>query len=309
MENALTDLMQTENRAGICRITCGWKKPELSLDVVCRYWRDVHSPGIARRPGVWEYRHFQYAPVQSDVFAPLKEVSYACPAEQQLMWQSDVRYENDAALLAFSAEPKPEVLKQLLGDIEIIVDKSTTYKVLGDKAWTFADRSGTPAPQGPVQQPTYSVFFRQRGKEDAFRAVVKGIAQRWAKTAGVVRVRMSLFEVPDMEAERKAGYPIKTHPTEMQYQALIDLSVDSDTVARSLLSDADGVDYAAHISAIHAYPVRVIYTSICHGLPTIVGLRGYPAYDAMRALNAVNQRDLGLLTWMYGPVVQTGPVA
>ncbi len=305
----MTDLIQTENRATISRITCGWKKPELSLEVVWRYWRDVHSPGIARRQGVWEYRHFQYDPVKNNVFAPVKGVSYDCPSDQQLMWQSDVRYENDAALAKFGTDPNPAVLKELLGDIEIIVDKSTTYKVLGDKAWTFADSSGDAGPQGPVKRPTYSIFFRQRGDEAAFRAVVKGIAQRWAKTAGVVRVRMSLFEVPDMEAERKAGYPVKTHPQEMQYQALIDLSVDSEAVAHGLLSDADGVDYAAHISTIHAYPVKVIYTSVRQGLPTIVGLRGYPAYDAMMSLKADNQRDLGLLTWMYGPIVQTGPVA
>jgi len=27
-----------------------------------------------------------------------------------------------------------------------------------------------------------------------------------------------------MEAERRAGYPVKTHPVEQQYQAWIDLS-------------------------------------------------------------------------------------
>ncbi len=298
-----------ENRAGIARITCGWKKSELSLEAVCRYWRDVHSPGISRRPGLWEYRHFQYAPVRADLFASLSpEISAEPPADEQLMWQSDVRYLNDAELARFGSEPAPAVLKELLGDIDLIVDKSTTYKVLGTNAQTFCDSTGTLAPQGPVATPTYSVFFRQRGEQPAFFQLIEQIARRWAQTPGVLRVRMSLFEVPDMEAERKAGYPVKTHPLPMQYQALIDLSVASDAVASPLLEGFEP-RLSACVSAVHAYPVKVVYTSVCQGRPTLVGLRGYPAYEAMTALKADNQRDLGLLQWMYGPVVQTGPVA
>jgi hypothetical protein len=304
----LTHLEEIENRAGIARVTCGWKKPQLPLDAVRRYWRDVHSPAIARRQGVYDYRHYQFDAVRNDVFAPVAGIDFACAADAQLMWLSDVRYVDDAALATFGTSPDGEVKAQLLADIELIVDKSTTYKAVGSNARTLLDRTGTAAPQGPVGNPGYCVFFRQRSDEASFRACVQGIAERWARTPGVLRVRLSMFEVPDMEAEKKAGYPVKTHPVEHQYQAWIDLVVADERSTRFLLTPQDGTDYARHLRAIHAYPVLVVYTSVYAGRPTLVGLRGYAAYLAITELGGDNQRAASLLEWMYGPVAAGGPI-
>ena len=129
----MNDMQAQENRAGIARVTCGWKKPHLPLEVVRRYWRDVHSPGIARRPGLYEYRHLQYDAVRTDLFAPIDGMQFACPDDQQLMWTSDVRYLDQAGVDAFSVEPPPETRAHLLGDINLIVDQSTTYFVFGSQ--------------------------------------------------------------------------------------------------------------------------------------------------------------------------------
>lgn len=292
--------LELENRAGLCRITCGWKKAELPMDVVWRYWRDVHSPGIARRPGIWEYRHFQYDPVVAAAFAPLPGVAHEAPAGRQLMWQSDVRYLDDAALQRFAQVPAAPQLRQLLGDIELIVDRSTTYKVLGANGRTLVDRDAAAVPQGAPQRPTWAVFLRQRGEQAAFRAAVHALAAAWAAEPAVTRLRVSLFEVPDMEAERRSGYPIKTHDPHEQYQAVIDLSVADAAALTALTTLAPARAAAAELAALHAHPVRAIYTSVLGGRPTWVGLRGYPAYEAMRALDARNQCDPGLLQWMYG---------
>ena len=297
--STLTDI---ENRAGIARITCGWKKPELPLDVVRRYWRDVHSPAISRRAGLYEYRHYQFDAVRPELFGAASGIDFACPSHQQLMWLSDVRYENDAALAAFGVSPDATVKAHLLADIDLLVDQSTTYKSVGDQAHTFVDTTGVPTPQGPPARPSVGVFFRQRGDEAPFHAHLRALAARWAATPGVVRVRLSLFEAPDMEAEKKAGYPIKTHPKALQYQAWIDLVLESDTVAKGLL----GADDAAFFTTVHAYPVAALYTSVYAGRPTLVGLRGYPAYEAIQAFNAVGQREPALLEWMYGPVAKAG---
>ncbi len=291
--------IDTENRAGIARITCGWKKPELPLDAVRRYWRDVHSPAISRRDGLWEYRHYQFDAVDADLFGALPGIDTACPPHQQLMWTSDVRYENDAALAAFGVSPDNTVKAHLLADIDLLVDQSTTYKSVGDRAVTLVDRTGDPTPQGPPRMPSFGVFLRQRGDDEAaFHDRVRALAARWAEADGVLRVRLSLFEAPDMEAEKKAGYPIKTHPKELQYQAWIDLVLSDPARARGLL----GPDDAAAIATLHAYPVAALYTSVWGGRPTIVGLRGYPAFDAIRSFDAVGQREPALLEWMYGPV-------
>ena len=51
------------------------------------------------------------------------------------------------------------------------------------------------------------------------------------------------------------------------------------------------------------------YTYVYAGRPTLVGLRGYAAYQAIEEFHATNQKDPRILQWMYGPVVQDGPLA
>lgn len=299
-------LAEVENRAGLCRITCGWKKPELPIDWVRRYWRDVHSPAIARRAGIYDYRHYQYDPVDSGFLAPVKGIDYTAPALEQLMWTSDVRYRDEAALAVFDASPEGKAKADILGDIDIIVDQSTTYRAVNENAYTYKDETGIAMPQGAYPSPTYALFVRSRGEEESFRGCLRQVAELWSGKNGVLRLRLSLFDAPDMEKERQAGYPVKTHPVERQYQAWIELTVDTPIRGKSLISQRDGIDYASHLLAIHAYPVRAIYTSNYNGKRTLVGLRGYPAYQALTALSADNQRQTSLLTWMYGDVAKNG---
>lgn len=296
------DSVELENLAGIARITCGWKKPGLPLEQVRRYWRDVHSPAISRRAGIWEYRHMQFDDVRTDVFPTIEGIKTICPADQQLMWLSDVRYRDEAALALFGQSPDAAVRAQILADIDLLVDQSTTYKAVGDWAVTYRDDTGVAMPAGPATANSYAVFFRQRSNQADFHACLRAIAARWEKTSGVVRVRLSLFEAPDMEAERKAGYPIKTHPVERQYQAWIDVVFANEAISSQLLTAEDGVDYAKDISEIHAYPLVSLFKFVSAGQPTLIALRGYAAYEAMLFFGANHQADPGLLAWMYGPI-------
>lgn len=297
----VSDPVAVENGATLCRVTCGWKKRDLPLEAVLRYWRDVHSPAIARRAGIWEYRHYQFEPVRADDLSPLPGIDTACPVGEQLMWTSDVRYADEAGLEAFGRSPDAEAKALLLADIDLIVDRSTTYRSVGDNARTLVDSTGIAAPQGPPRHTTRSLFLRRRSAEPEFRQALRSLAARWAETPGVRRLRLSLFDTPDMEAERKAGYPVKTHPPDQQYQAWIDLAVDSDAVLRRVAASVDAT-LAAQIGAIHSYPVRATYTSVYAGGPTLVGLRGYPAWEAIEALGANHARHSALLQWMYGPI-------
>jgi len=295
MESTLSDI---ENAAQICRVTCGWKLPHLDLAKVRPYWRDVHSPAIARRAGIYEYRHYPLDPVDAGVFAPVAGIEFTCPQDAQLMWLSDVRYASEEGLAAFGGSPEPGVLRKMLADIDMIVDRSTTYRVLGSNGHTLADATGNGAPAGPAASPTFGVFFRKRHGLEEFRTAMRDLAENWAATSGVRRVRLSLFEIPDMEAERRAGYPVKTHPAEQQYQAWIDLVLEDASVARDLVTAA----HADEIAAIHAYPVPAVYTFNYRGRPTLAGLRGYAAVTAIESLGAAQHTDQGLLSWMYGDI-------
>jgi hypothetical protein len=302
----MTSLAEIENRAGLARVTCGWKKPELPIDWVRRYWRDVHSPAISRRAGIYDYRHYQYDAVRADLLAPVSGIGFTAPPLEQLMWTSDVRYLDESYLAPFDRSPFGKVKTDLLGDIELIVDKSTTYRSVGQNGCTYTDRTGISMPQGPCTTPTFSLFVRSRGGQAGFRTTMKQVATLWSSKPGVLRLRLSLLDPPDMEKERASGYPIKTHPEELQYQAWIDISLESDISAKSLIHESDPVDYVGSIKEIHAYPVHASYTNVYGGKITLVGLRGYAAHQAIKALGARNQRQTGLLEWMYGPSAHSG---
>ena len=297
-----------ENEAGICRVTAGWKKPHLPLELVRPYWRDAHSPTIARRAGIWEYRHYPLDPVRADLVPALAGIDMAPPPDAQLMWLSDVRYRDSAGLEAFGLSPPPDIRAHILGDIEMIVDLSTTYVVLGENGVTLADRTGDAAPLGPPRRPGFALFIRQRGEEASFRAAVRAFAAALAGDGDVYRVRLSIFEVPDMEAERRSGYPIKTHPQPQQYQAWIDLAIEREDALYGLLQRHEAA-MGGEIAALHAFPSPAVYTFNYRGRPTLAGLRGYPAHEAIRNLQAIHQKQPELLSWLYGAAAQDAPYA
>lgn len=295
-----------ENRAGLSRATCGWRLPGLDLEAVWNYWRDVHSPAISRRAGIHVYRHFRWAPVDPTFLTGVPEHLGRAEAGAQLQWMSDIAYRDEAALARFYASPdSPAVVAKILGDIDLIVDRSTTYLTLGPAMRTYADDTASPTPQGPPPLPHHGLFLRQSGSDDEiFRAGVRALAEAWSVLPGVLRVRLNLFERPDMEADRSAGYPVKTHPVEQQYQALIEIVTADAGAAAALTADGRGEALAGLATEVHAYPVSAVYSFVWDGRPTVAGLRGYPALQAIEALGADHAVDEGLLGWMYGPVVE-----
>ena len=74
----------------------------------------------------------------------------------------------------------------------------------------------------------------------------------------------------------------------------------TDDAALARLVDAEAL--ADQLTALHAYPVRAVYTSNRDGRPTFVGLRGYPAYAALTAIGDYNKAHPTILNWMYGAI-------
>ena len=190
--------VEIENRAGLGRVTCGWKLPTLSLEAVRPYWRDAHSPAIARRDGIYEYRHYPLDAVR-DLFGPLDRIETEGDPAASLMWLSDVRYLDQAGLDAFGASPGAMVEAQDSGGHRDDRGQEHDYLVVGENGRTLLDRTGDPAPAGPVSSPTFQIFFRRRGGEAGFRNVLLRLSERWSGAPGVRRLRLSLFETPDME--------------------------------------------------------------------------------------------------------------
>jgi hypothetical protein len=288
--------MDVENRAGLSRVNCGWKQPHLPLEWARRYWRDVHSPAVARRDGIYDYRHMQFDPVRTDLFASVAGITFACPADQQLMWISDVRYLDDHALSRFAACPDAEIRAHMLADIDRVVERSTSYRVAGSNGRTLIDETSEAIPAGPVSNPTFNLFLRSCSDEASFQAAVRRLARSWAGSAEVLRLRLALFEPLS-----GTDYTPKTPPFESQYQAWIELVVRDERATRALPL---GVEAGRYISAIHTYPTPLAYSFVYDGKLTLIALRGYPAYEAIKAIGAEGQIQPSLLRWMYGAVPQ-----
>lgn len=310
----MVDIAEIENRATISRTTAGVSKyhgtDPAAMDLVHRYTRDVHSPAISRRPGIHIYRHLSFGPIREDLFPRAPGVGYAWPEHKRLTGAGNLDYLDERALQAFyNSPPQADVRKHLLDDISVLggpPGRTTTYRTTAGNAWTYVDLTGKPTPQGPEELPHYGVFLR--GREDAaagFRELVRGLARRWSETQGVLRVRLHLFEKPDMQVESSAGYPVFPAPADEHYQAWIDLVIEHDGVARRLRLPDDAA--VAGLSEMHVQPVPFVYTYVWDGRPTEVGLRGYPAYALIEQLNARNQREPALLRWLYGPVADGLP--
>jgi hypothetical protein len=302
-------LIDLENRAPVVRVNCGHSSDKHSLASVRRYQRDVHSPAIARNPGIYEYSHFSFDPIRADLFAPVEGLELDCSVDEQINSVAATLFLNEADHAQSIASPPDDARPLLVADVPLIQKWTAPYYAQGpDGARTLVDTTGIAVPQGPPAQPSFGLFLRQKSDAKAFRECVNQMIQRWSTYSGVRRLRVTLLE--SNEVKQAAGdYGVKavTSNHGQPHQAWIELVIDNDHVAKQLVSKEDSQNLRRYVSALHAYPIAERYTYVYAGRPTVVGLRGYAAYQAIQEFHAVNQEDPRLLQWMYGSVVQEGP--
>lgn len=282
-------IADVENRATFSRLTCNRKQEGQDLDRVRRFLRDVHCPCVARRPHIWEYRTIWFDPVVRFDIPALPGVSLECPADRSLQFMSDVRWLDRDAHARFMTALPADVSAAMVADVHLLVGESTGYDVAGDNGWTFADRSGNPAPLGPVSHPAFGIFLRAGVDSAAFRRSVRAMAERWSSAIGVRRVRLNLLDT-------------SAPPHARHYQAMIELHLDDLGGLATLVAHID----AGTISAAHAHPITHLFTWSREGMPTLAGLRGYAPARAIGDMGAHHQADPRLLGWMYGDVARPG---
>lgn len=198
----------------------------------------------------------------------------------------------------------------LVADVPLIQQWTAPHYAQGpDAGRTLVDRTGIAVPQGVPPQPQFSLFLRQRADARGFREYVLDLAQRWSNHPGVRRLRITLLQSDDVK-QAAGDYGIKGIASAQghQFHAWLDLVLATEAVGGQLLSNTHDKGMRTYVSALHAYPVVERYTYVYGGKPTVVGLRGYAAYQAIEEFAADNQNDARFLQWMYGPVVQDGPL-
>jgi hypothetical protein len=303
-------LIDIENKPIVRRVNCGHSSEKHSLSSVRRYQRDVHSPAIARRPGIYEYRHFSFDPIRAELFATAEGIELDCEDDAQINSLASVLFANAVDQSNSLAYPPDNARPLLVADNAMIQKWAAAYHADGpEAAHTYVEATGIAVPQGAPLQPSYAILLRQRSDAQAFRECLHSLMQKWSANADVRRLRLTFLEAaPDTKSDGDYAMRSLMAAQQMWHQAWIDLVIDNEHVTTELLSPEQAKQLRPYVLALHAYPVVERYTYVYAGRPTLVGLRGYAAYQAIQEFHATNQEDPRLLQWMYGAVVQDGPV-
>ncbi|MEU4685597.1 hypothetical protein [Streptomyces xinghaiensis] len=294
-----------ENAAGIALTAFCWWRADLPQDVCEDYWRDVHGIMFARAPGLWQYRQLRLAANRPDLWPAVPGVSFDAPDGAQPRGMPHGLFLSEADLAAFGGHPLAS--ETIPHDTRTFISRIGAQLSPPGGGRTLVDRVNDPAPQGAPPVPTFVLCFVPRAgaaPAEAFhRHLTERLARPWSGHPGVLRLRVEPLPPYDRSAMSSPGVPHEW-PADETYLGWIELAVRDEGVAGDLLRGAVAGELAEHVTAVHTYPVREIYTIIAAGRPTEVGLRGYPAVRTITAAGADDQRGEAILRLLYGDAVR-----
>lgn len=294
---------KTENKAKVFATFFCWQKKDMSKELFSKYWRDVHAIWAARSPGFYQYRQLHLNKIDPSLLANLKGIETDLPKEDQPDGMAHIAYSSKfiANLLR-----KPFALKQADEDNAIFVSRNSYQRSILPQSRTIIDKINNPDTNGYLKQPRYVLAFKKNTSvsvEDFRKYLNESLCGAWSKRGEVQRLRLDLMEPHVNEPDTPKGVGL-TWDENKQYQAWIELELTEGSPLSSMFEN--DADFKKHISAVHAYPIREIYTIVFGGKPTLVGLRGYEAVQTIEAANADFQKSKEVLKFTYGSAVNGG---
>lgn len=292
-----------ENAAPITSTVFGRWRKDLPLEVSYRYWRDVHSVTVARAPGLYQYRLLHLAPNRSDLWSTLEGIDRTLPDEEQPHGIAQILFLSKDDLLTFSSSEL--VTKYIHKDEQNLCDLNVTMSSSQGNSQTYSDRTKEAIPNGEIAYPSFVLCIKQADSiniEQFRQYLVERIACPGSEQNEVMRLRLHLLE-PYNESENS---PCVSHdwPQAKHYQAWIELMLRDEASVEQLFGNSKTREYARYIKTIHTFPIVARYTLVDEGKPTIAGLRGFPALQAIGQAGAENQKAPDLLETLYGKVVR-----
>lgn len=291
---------EIENSAMYCTTVYAWLRKDIPLDTGHNYWRDIHGTLVSRIPGTWLYRQLHWKPVVNVLSARFQHFVKPLSDDDQPQGIAHTFYYDEAGRQKFANHPF--IKKYLLDDEPMLVRLNATLWSKGDNSKTLKDTSNNMTPQGKPDNDEYAVSFILKPALSAARRKqwIVNLAGQLSALPETTRVRYHLLD--DYDDENFPDTKVPHHrPAAVRYNAWIELGVTPHTDLAGVLEP--GLDkMLADLDTIHIYPVYDKYTIMAGGKPTIVGLKGYPAYQTIMAAGAANQLQPQLLEDIYGKV-------
>lgn len=311
MENGqsreVVDTAGVENAARLALTAFCWWRADIPREICETYWRDVHGIMFARAPGLWQYRQLRLAANRPDLWPTVQGISFDAPDAAQPQGMGHALFLSEADLIMFGSNPLPK--KVIPDDAHNFIGRIGALLSAPNSGRTFVDRINDPAMQGHPATPTFALCFvpsAGAGSAEAFHHyLTEQVAPSWSGHPDVMRLRIELLPPYEQSAMSSPGVP-RQWPCKATYLGWIELAVRNEGAVADLLAGAPDDELTAHVSAIHTYPIREVYTIISTGRPTDVGLRGYPAVQVINAAGAENQRSEAVLNLLFSDAVR-GP--
>ncbi len=305
-EKVLSPLVKSEGNSvldieNLCTVTStvyAWLRNDTSFETGFTYWRDIHGTLVARIPGKFIYRQLHLKPAINVLSGQFQK--YVNPVVQALQPQgiAHTYYLNEYELAKFKGHQFTQTY--LIEDEPNMARLNASLWSHNDNAKTLKDISNNLMPQGKTENDEYVVSFifeKQVSIDDRREKLIK-LSESLITKHEVTRLRYHVLEDYDDEnvPDTKVGH---CRPTDVRYNAWLELGVLPKSELSQLI-EKDLLPLATDVKTIHINPIFERYTVVAEGKPTIVGLKGFPAYQTILRAGAANQLDENLLEDLYG---------
>ncbi|RWM87439.1 MAG: ethyl tert-butyl ether degradation protein EthD [Mesorhizobium sp.] len=302
---AVMDTARLENAAELALTAFCWWRADIPKEVCEAYWRDVHGIMFARAPGLWQCRQLRLSGNRPDLWPAVEGVEFEVSEAAQPQGMGHALFLSEANLTAFGNNPLPKEV--IPNDAYNFIGRIGALLSAPNSSRTLVDRISDRVIQGPPPAPTFVLCFVSGAgttSTNAFHSyLTEHVARPWSGHPGVMRLRVEPLPSYNHSVMSSPRVPHQW-PSKDTYLGWIELAVRNEGVVGELLACLAADELAEQVAAIHAYPVREIYTIVSAGRPTEVGLRGYPAVQTIIAAGASNQRSEAVLTILFGDAVR-----
>jgi len=296
------DRSQRDAQAQVATIGLIDARADRPLDLVFRYWRDVHGVLATRIDGIWQYWQHHLAAPDPSLWPKTPDLDRTVANRLVLEGFAEVTFKDAATRRAMAGDP---VARQIQLDEQNVFRGTYLHNTAEGDSVTLLDRRPSNVQQGA--RDTYRVIVLLRRSDRSTRAdfdryLSDRLAPALAEGADVLKVRYHHFMPYDASAWDTPGVDNQLTAGEA-YQGWLELIYpDRQRAAAALRSD--GVmdvlsDAPSHLAAAHTYPVAEVWTPLIDGRPTQIGLRGYSAWRTIDRVGADNQKGAAVLRLLY----------